>query len=70
MIQRIFTITDMHCSNCAMTIDGLEDELSGVRQVSTSYHKGEMKVEYDENKVTTEEIISAVKKLGYTAVLK
>ncbi len=67
MIKRVFSITDMHCSNCAMRIESLEDELEGVRSISASYRKGQMVVEYDETRLGEVEIIAAVKKQGYTA---
>ena len=68
MVKKIFQITDMQCSNCAMRIESLEDELDGVLKISASYRKGEMLVEYDEARLGDEAIITAVKKLGYTAV--
>lgn len=58
----------MHCSNCAMRLESLEDDLPGVSKVEASYRKGEMLVEYDENRLGVEEIIAAVKKLGYQAI--
>jgi len=68
MVKKVYRITDMHCSNCAMRIESLEDELDGVRSISVSYRKGEMAVEYDEARLDDETIIAAVKKQGYTAV--
>jgi copper chaperone CopZ len=69
MIKKVFSITDMHCSNCAMRIESLEDELEGVRSISVSYRKGQMVVEYDETRLGDEAVIAAVKKQGYTAVV-
>ena len=68
MIKKTFRVEDMHCSNCAMKIEGIEDDLPGVKQVSASYHKLEMVVEFDESRVSDEQIIAAVKKKGYQAV--
>jgi copper chaperone CopZ len=68
MIKKVFRITDMHCSNCAMRIESLEDELEGVRSISASYRKGQMVVEYDETRLGDEAILLAVKKQGYTAI--
>ena len=68
MIKKVFRITDMHCSNCALRIESLEDELEGVRSISVSYRKGQMLVEYDETRLGDEAILLAVKKQGYTAV--
>ena len=69
MIKKTFQVLDMHCSNCAMRIESIEDELPGVRRVAASYQKGQVVVEYDEHQVTAEAIIAAVKKQGYTACL-
>jgi copper chaperone CopZ len=68
MVRKVFRITDMHCSNCAMEIESLEDELDGVRSISVSYRKGQMVVEYDETRLSDEAILLAVKKQGYTAI--
>ncbi|MDD2922921.1 MAG: cation transporter [Anaerolineales bacterium] len=70
MIKKTFQIPDMTCSNCAMKLESLEDTLSGVKEINASYHKLEMVVEYDETKLNEEQIIAAVKKKGYTAMVK
>jgi copper chaperone CopZ len=67
MVKKTFRVTDMHCTNCAMKIEELEDDLPGVRQVSASYHKMQMTVEYDEARVSEAQILEAVKSKGYTA---
>jgi copper chaperone CopZ len=67
MVKQTLTVSDMHCSNCAMRIESIEEELPGVRQVSASYQKGRVVVEYDERQVSLEAFIAAVKKKGYTA---
>ena len=70
MLKKIFKIPDMTCSNCAMKLEGLEDDLDGVKEINASYHKLEMVIEFDESKLTDEQIIAAVRKKGYTAVEK
>lgn len=60
----------MTCSNCAMKLEALEDTLDGVKEINASYHKLQMVIEYDETKITDEQIVAAVKKKGYTAVGK
>ena len=61
MVKQTFQISDMHCSNCAMKIESIEDDLPGVKRVDASYARGQ---------VTPDTIIAAVKKQGYTATLK
>jgi len=69
MLTKTFYIPDMHCPNCAMTLESLEDDLPGARQVSASYHKQQMTIEFDETQLSIDQIIVAVKKKGYQAIL-
>ncbi len=69
MIKKTFKVPDMTCTNCAMKLESLEDTLDGVKEINASYHKLLMVIEYDEAKLTEEQIIAAVKKKGYQAVL-
>jgi copper chaperone CopZ len=68
MIKKTFKIPDMTCTNCSMKIEALEDDLDGVKEINASYHKLEMVIEFDESKLSDEQIIAAVKKKGYTAI--
>ena len=69
MRKQTFNVPDMHCSNCSMKLESIEDELAGVKEINASYHKQQMIVEYDEARITVEQIIAAAKKKGYQAVL-
>ena len=69
MIKKTFKIPDMTCSNCAMKLESLEDTLVGVKEINASYHRLQMEIVYDETKLTDEQIIAAVKKKGYQAIL-
>jgi copper chaperone CopZ len=68
MIKKTFKVPDMSCGNCAMKLESLEDTLDGVKEINASYHKLQMTVEYDETRLTDEQIIAAVKKKGYQAI--
>lgn len=68
MIKKTFRVPDMTCSNCAMKLESLEDILKGVKEINASYHRLQMTIEYDETKLTDEEIIAAVRKKGYQAI--
>jgi Cation transport ATPase len=67
MIKKTFKVPDMTCTSCAMKLESLEDVLDGVKEINASYHKLQMTVEYDESKLTDEQIIAAVRKKGYQA---
>ena len=68
MIKKTFKVPDMTCTNCAMKLESLEDTLDGIKEINASYHKLQMIVEYDESKLTDEQIIAAVRKKGYQAL--
>ena len=60
-----FRVPDMECPNCAMHLEGLEDELSGVKRINASYKKQLMEVEFDEGKLSVAQIIAAANAIGY-----
>ncbi|GAB4399454.1 MAG: hypothetical protein OHK0052_22930 [Anaerolineales bacterium] len=62
-------IPDMHCSNCVMRLEGLEDDLPGVIRVDGSYHKQTLRIAFDERQTSSEQIFAAIRKLGYTPEL-
>jgi copper chaperone CopZ len=67
MLKMTFKILDMHCSNCPMILESIEDDLPGIQKISASYARGTMVVEFDENKLTVAQILAAIKKKGYQA---
>jgi copper chaperone CopZ len=67
MMKKTFRVEGMHCSNCPMEVESIEDDLPGIKQVSASYQKGQMVVEFDEAKVSEAQIVAAVGKRGYQA---
>ena len=68
MKKQTFSIPDMHCSNCSMKLESIEDDFPAIKEINASYHKQQMTVEYDETKLEMNEIIAAAKKKGYQAV--
>ncbi len=66
MARKTFRISDMHCTNCVMRLEGIEDDLDGVRSVRASYQKQQMEVDWDERRMSEAQIVSAIQRLGYT----
>lgn len=67
MVKQLFRVPNMHCSGCAMILEGIEDELQGIQRIDASYKKQQMHVEYDETRVSVTQIIAAAKRHGYDA---
>ena len=64
-----FTVGGMTCSACSAHVQKAVEKL-GVKSVQVNLLKNNMLVEYDQNKITDEQIINAVIKAGYTANLQ
>ena len=65
----VLKITGMHCTSCAMNIDGELEDTEGIKVSNTNYAKQETEVEYDEEKVKVDDIVRIIEKTGYTASL-
>lgn len=63
------TIEGMTCGGCAVSAKMALTRLPGVTKAEVSYEKKEAIVAYDPAKVTVEEMIAAIKTLGYTATV-
>lgn len=65
MTSKTYKVDGMHCTSCAMVIEGeLED--FGIK-ASCNYARETLKVDFDENLVSEDKIIEVVKKAGYQA---
>ncbi len=65
MAKQVFAVTGMHCSACVMRLEGLEDELPGVRSIRVSLHKQRAEIEYDERRIGFEALRQAFEGEGY-----
>lgn len=61
-------VIGMHCTSCAMNIDGELEDL-GVKDVNTNYANQESKIEFDDDKLSLKNIQEAIKKLGYQSTI-
>jgi len=67
MKKVVFTITDMECVSCSITIDNDLEDSDGVKTAKTNYVKAQTEVTFDSTKVSEKEIIAIIKQAGYTA---
>jgi copper chaperone CopZ len=59
-------IQGMHCTSCAMNIDGALEDTDGVLSAHTSYAKAEVKVSFDPKKLNEAQIRKIIADQGYT----
>ncbi len=65
MLKQTFRVLKMYCPTCPMRLEAIEDELPGIKRIKASYQKEQMIVEYDESKVTFDQLRQAVEAKGY-----
>ncbi len=64
-----FQIVGMHCSSCAINIDFELEDLEGVNEAKTHYAKQKSEVKFFPDKVSHEQMISVITRLGYEAIV-
>lgn len=64
-MKKTYKIANMECPNCAMILESIEDDLAGIREIGASYHKGQLTVDFDENRISEGQILEAIQKKGY-----
>jgi copper chaperone CopZ len=69
MKKQIFKIIGMHCTACAINIDGELEDTPGVTEARTNYAKSLTEVTFDPDRVKQGELIAAIKRAGYDAVV-
>lgn len=62
---KIFKIEGMHCTSCAMNIDGELEDMPGVKEARTNYAKQETTVIFTADTISTERIVQAIERVGY-----
>ncbi|MEK7534493.1 MAG: cation transporter [Patescibacteria group bacterium] len=60
-------ISGMHCTSCAINIDGELEDTEGVIESNTNYARQQTEVKFDTDKIKEEKIIEIIKSLGYSA---
>jgi copper chaperone CopZ len=67
MIKKIFKISGMHCTSCAMNIDGELEDTDGIKESNTNYARSQTEVEFDSEKINDKKIAEIINKVGYQA---
>lgn len=69
MAHERFDVGGMTCAACQAHVDKAVCKLDGVQEVAVNLLSGSMTVDFDPDRVSAEEICSAVDRAGYTASL-
>ncbi|NCC55761.1 MAG: cation-translocating P-type ATPase, partial [Erysipelotrichia bacterium] len=62
-----FKVTGMHCSSCSAHVEKSVSAMEGMHSCSVNLLQESMLVDYDEHKITNEQIIKVIEDGGYEA---
>ena len=62
----VLKVPDMTCGHCELSVQEALDELDGVERAKADHSTGNVKVGYDEDKVSIEQMGDAIGEAGYT----
>ena len=68
-MKKRYDVTGMTCASCQANVTRAVEKL-GVNDVNVNLINESMSVDYDEDKLSDDDIIHAVEKIGYGASLK
>ena len=66
MTEKTFNVAGMSCGHCKAAVEDELSELPGVEKANADVARGTVEVSYDEGTVTTEDLLGAIEKAGYT----
>ena len=69
-VTKVIDVEGMTCGGCELAVKRAVGKLEGVDSVKASHEDGRAEVTYDPGKVTIEQIVEAIEKLGYQAELE
>lgn len=69
MANAKLNVTGMHCNNCQQKVEKALKGVAGVYSAIVDLPDGEVEVDFDDDRVTTAQLVAAVQKVGYTAKL-
>lgn len=67
MKKQTLSVSGMTCAACAKAIERASKKLDGVSEAVVNFATEKLSVEYDENKLSIDDIVNAIRKAGYGA---
>ena len=65
MVENTLNVDGMSCAHCKAAVEGELKALPGIEQANADVAMGAVEVRYDESKVGTEDLRSAIEEAGY-----
>ena len=69
MANAKFHVSGMTCGHCQMTVEKALKGVAGVYSAVVDLQDGEAEVDFDDDTISTQQLVAAVEKAGYHAKL-
>jgi len=68
MLKKIYRVEGMSCASCASSVESMLASLNGIKSAQINYANASVIVEFDDEKITHQEMQRAVEKIGYKLI--
>lgn len=68
MAKKTFQMETISCPSCIMKIEGALKRLDGIEESEVLFNSSRVKVDFDETKLTSDEIKNSIEKIGYKVI--
>lgn len=65
MTKKTYQLETVSCPSCIAKIEGMLKKTAGITESEVLFNTSRVKVSFDENAITSEDIKSKIDKLGY-----
>ncbi|WP_313756920.1 heavy-metal-associated domain-containing protein [Tissierella sp.] len=65
MTTKIYQLETLTCPNCVAKIEGMMKKTKGISEGEVLFNTSRVKVNFDENILSSEEIVAKIEKLGF-----
>lgn len=66
---KTYSIKGIHCASCASIIESTFKKIEGVHMAEVNYGTEAVKVDFDESKISAQQLSESIEKLGYSLVI-
>ena len=68
MKTKRFQLEELTCPSCIQKIESVLNKEKGVDQAKVMFNSSRVKIDFDEEKITSEELAQLIEKLGYEVI--
>lgn len=67
-IKKSYPVLGMECASCVRKIESVLKKIEGVLDISVNFASEKITIEYDDEKISLDELASLIKKIGYELI--